>query len=72
MLIGEVEKNARERVRITVEEFKGHKFVDLRVYYLDREGTGKPTPKGIALTENIIDEVMGLLTRGHKALRTNE
>jgi hypothetical protein len=72
VLIGEVEKNTRELIRVTIEKFKGHRFIDLRVYYLDSEGTGRPTQKGIALTESIIDEVMELLTRGREALgKTN-
>ncbi len=68
MLVGEIQKNTRERIRVTIEEFKGHKFIDLRVYYPDSEGTWRPTPKGIVLTQSIIDGVMELLTQGSEAL----
>lgn len=72
MLIGEVAKNTRERIRVSVEEYKGHTFIDLRTYYEASEGEWKPTPKGIVLTQSIIDEVMDLLTQGREAQRRRD
>ena len=38
MLIGEIEKNQNEVIRIKIEEFKGYKFLDIRVYFQDQGG----------------------------------
>jgi hypothetical protein len=63
MIIAEIEKNAIERIQITINEYKGHKFVDCRVYYEDDQGEWKPTKKGIALNSEIIDEVVSALKK---------
>ena len=53
MIISEIQKNTKEVVRISVEDYKGHKFVDCRVYWQDEAGDWKPSKKGIALNEVI-------------------
>ena len=68
MLICEVEKNTKERIRISVEEFKGHKFIDCRVYYEDAAGEWRPTRKGIALGADTIGQVIEALQKGSAAL----
>ncbi len=57
MLIAEIEKNSTELIRVIITEYKGHKFIDCRVYYKDDQGEWKPTRKGISLNAETIDEV---------------
>ena len=33
----EIQKNSQEIIRIENKEFKGNKFLDVRVYYKDRD-----------------------------------
>ncbi len=68
MQIAEVQKNAKERIRISLTEYHGHQFIDCRVYYEDGEGKWRPTKKGIALNEDTIDEVIEALQKGSAAL----
>lgn len=68
MLIGEIEKNMKEKIRVSIEEYKGHKFVDCRVYWQDGGGGWKPSKKGIALNDETIDEVIEALQKASKAL----
>jgi hypothetical protein len=68
MIIAEIEKNATERIRVAVTEYKGHKFVDCRVYYEDDKGEWRPTKKGIALNSETIREVIEALQKGSQAL----
>ncbi|MGD0231168.1 MAG: transcriptional coactivator p15/PC4 family protein [Syntrophorhabdales bacterium] len=68
MLICEVEKNMKERIRVSIEEYHGHRFIDCRVYYEDAQGELKPTKKGIALNADTIDEVIEALKKGSAAL----
>jgi len=48
-IIVQFEKNATEVVRVSLTEYRGHKLVDLRVYYSDDEGQYRPTKKGVSL-----------------------
>jgi predicted phosphoadenosine phosphosulfate sulfurtransferase len=55
-VIVQFEKNATEVVRVSLTEYRGHKLVDLRVYYSDDEGQYRPTKKGIALAVGLYAE----------------
>lgn len=65
--IAEIEKNVKERIRVSIEEYHDHKFVDCRVYFENDKGEWCPTKKGIALNADCIDEVIqGLQKAGRK------
>ena len=49
----EIPKNARETIRFRLEEFKGHKFVDMRVYALEDGQDPAPTKKGLAVSPTL-------------------
>lgn len=66
MLIGEIQKNLKERIRVSMEEYRGHKFIDLRVYFEAESGEWKPTKKGIALNSDSIDAVIEALQKASK------
>jgi len=61
-IVGEIQKNSKEKIIVSINEFKGNKFVDLRVHY-EEEGSGeyKPTKKGIAISAKNIEGVVQLL-----------
>lgn len=44
-----IKKSGRERIEVSVTEFKGRKFLDIRNYYRTEEGEWKPSPKGIMI-----------------------
>jgi hypothetical protein len=69
MEIGSVEKNIKERVKVSIETYREHKFVDCRVYFEAKEGKWLPTKKGIALNDETIDEVIELLKKAAKELK---
>jgi hypothetical protein len=69
--IAEVQKNAKERIKIVISEYRGHRFVDCRVYFEDDQGEWKPTKKGIALNDDIIDEVIQGLQKASRKLGLN-
>jgi hypothetical protein len=70
MLICDIEKNQKERIRVSIEEYKGHKFVDTRVYFQDEAGEWRPSKKGIALNADTIDEVVEALQKASKKLES--
>ena len=61
-IIKEIQKNQKEKIIISTNEYQGYKFVDLRVHYEDEtSGEYKPTKKGIALSPKVIDKVIELI-----------
>jgi Transcriptional Coactivator p15 (PC4) len=44
-VIGELRKNAAERLRVSVHEFNGHDMLSVRVYVGQDVGQAKPTRK---------------------------
>jgi hypothetical protein len=50
-------KNSREKIVFRVGEFKGHKFVDLRIFVAGENGNGDtPTKKGLAVPLHLYRE----------------
>lgn len=68
MIIAEIEKNSAERIRVSVTDYKGHQFIDCRVYYEDDQGEWKPTRKGIALNNQTIKNVIEALQKATELL----
>ena len=48
-IIGEVEKNSAQKYIVAAKEYKGYKFVDVRMYY-KHEDRWLQTKKGITIT----------------------
>ena len=68
MQMAEIEKNLKERVRVSIEKYKGHEFIDCRVYWQDEAGEWRPSKKGIALNGDCIGEVIEALQKTSKKL----
>lgn len=43
------EKNSREEVRVSVDEFQGRKIINMRVFYRNESGEMLPGKQGLAL-----------------------
>ncbi len=68
MKIGEIQKTGTDKIIITVKEFKGKTYVDVRNYFENDEGEMVPTKKGISLTPENLDELIQLLGEAKKNL----
>lgn len=56
--IRDIDKGARgEVIRVEVTEYKGNHYLNLRVWYTDKEGELKPTQKGIAIPPELYDSL---------------
>lgn len=69
MLIAEIQKNLKERIRVSIEEYRGHKFIDLRVYFEAENSEWKPTKKGIALNSDCFEAVIEALKKAARNLQ---
>jgi hypothetical protein len=66
MQIGEIQKG-KDKIIVTVKEFKGKQYIDLRTYFENDQGEWIPTKKGISLTPDNIDEMIEFLQKAKKA-----
>ena len=69
VLIAELAKNARERVRVALTEYNGHRLVDLRVFYEDRlSGEWRPG-KGLAIRRELMPELRKALQAAERVAK---
>jgi hypothetical protein len=62
-------KNATEEVRVSLTEYKGHKLIDLRIYYEpDDAGERRPTKKGITIDVGLYPELKKALIKIEREL----
>jgi hypothetical protein len=59
--VTDIKRNDTEIVRVSKREFKGHEFIDIRIYYQDDEGSFKPTKKGITINPKQVNELIDAL-----------
>jgi hypothetical protein len=52
-LLCELPKNSREVYQFRLAEFKGHKFVDMRIYAKEDGKESAPTKKGLAISPQL-------------------
>ena len=69
-IIGEIQKNQKEKIIVSTNEYKGHKYIDLRVHYEDEtSGDYKPSKKGIAVNPKILSQVVELMIEAAENLQ---
>jgi hypothetical protein len=71
MDIGEIAKG-KDKIIITVKEFKGKQYIDMRTYFENGEGEWIPTKKGISLTPDHLDEMITFLQEAKKKVAGKE
>ena len=67
-MVGKIARNSKHRIMVTVEDQKGAKVVDLRVYQIINDGELSPTPEGILLQPENLNAVVELLKDAQKKL----
>lgn len=58
---GAIRKNAREEIRITLDDFKGRQLVNLRVWFDAGDGEYRPGKQGVAFRLDLLPEVLEAL-----------
>jgi len=70
----EIQKNSRETIRFRLGEFKGHKFLDMRIFVTEPgENGGKPqdpapTKKGLAVSPALWPQLKEALAQVEAAM----
>ena len=60
-VVATLQKNARERLNVTLTEYRGHELVDMRVYFEDADGDWRPSRKGLTLSRALLPELVAAL-----------
>lgn len=60
-ILHDVQRNRRERLRVTKNLYQGKTFIHIRLYFEADDGTYKPGNKGIALREDELDGVLAAI-----------
>jgi len=71
-VVASFKRNPTEEVRAGIKEFKGRRYIDLRIYYLDDQNEWKPTRKGISLATDFMPELKTAVDSLEKELKSLE
>jgi hypothetical protein len=71
-VVSSFKRNPTEEVRAGIKEFKGRRYIDLRIYYMDDQGEWKPTRKGISLATDFMPELKKAVGAIETELKTME
>lgn len=64
----EVQKNSTERLRVSVSEYRGRTFVDLRTWFVGDDGEYRPSGKGVTIRPAQVAEIVqGLMLAARAA-----
>lgn len=58
----DLQRNSRERLRITHVTFKGKPYIDLRIWYVDQGADYQPSRSGVTIRPNQVGEIVRALT----------
>jgi hypothetical protein len=64
----ELAKNAREKIIFRLGEFKGHKFLDMRVFAIEDGKDLAPTKKGLAVSPALWPQFRAALAQVEAAI----
>lgn len=62
-----IEKNTREEVRVSLDDWRGYDLVSVRVFYRRKAGEPLPTKKGITFDVKLLPEIIEALEAARKA-----
>jgi hypothetical protein len=62
--VAQFEKNSKEEVRVSIDEFHGRKIINFRVYYRANDTEWRPGKQGLALSvdryRDLVDAMLKL------------
>ena len=72
-MIAVVPRNATEQLQIAVKEFKGKKYLDLRIFYTTDEGASwLPTKKGVTCSPDNLEILRDAIDEAMKEFTTSD
>ncbi len=65
VIVGQIDKNKQQVIRVTLSNFKGHDLVGLRIWFKAGDDF-KPSSKGIAINVRVLPQLIGMLEAAEK------
>ena len=63
-MTSEIQKRENEIIRISINKYQGHEYIDIRQFYREESsGEYKPTKKGCTFHPELLDEVIDALKK---------
>lgn len=63
-----IPKNSREEIQVDVREYKGNRYIDVRVCFEGKDGVIRPTARGVTirpdLAASLADAIREVAERG--------
>ncbi len=58
LLIHNFEKKQRAEIRISINEYQGHRYIDIREFYLNNDEVFAPSSKGVTIPPHLIGDLV--------------
>jgi hypothetical protein len=69
IVVDSFDKNVREQIRVSINEFKGNRYIDIRVFFKDANGREYlPSKKGVTLSDRKYPELLEAIVQLGEAL----
>jgi len=66
-LLASISRSATEEIHVQINEYKGKKYLDMRVYYTTDDGLNwSPTKKGVTFPPEKLEEVKKAIEEAQK------
>ena len=65
-----MKKNSFQQIRLTEDEYKGHPFLDVRIYTKGKGGKYYPTRQGLAVPRERVDAFADQVAQCRQTLET--
>jgi len=68
MFVGKIDVRQRQKILVTVRSIKGTKMVDVRVHETNENGEFVPTPAGVSLLPDQVEQAIELLKEAKRRI----
>lgn len=66
-LITQIPKNSREEYRVSRDDFQGHDLINIRVFFVSKDGEMLPGKQGVAFKAELLPEFIVALSKAEVA-----
>ncbi len=66
-LITQIPKNGREEFRVSQDDFQGHDLINIRVFFISKDGEMLPGKQGVAFKVELLPEFIDALSKAEAA-----
>lgn len=64
VILGEIVKSETDKIVVSIKEYKGRKYVDVRTFFQGDDGSYLPTKKGVTFSPKFVETMIGILKKG--------